>query len=171
MDKEIFNRYQDLKTPFNGEVLYTKTTISLEDLRKLVQIILNFLRVNNLLNARVYKVWDWFEHDGYLHHKDTVSEAFLTDLVTTSEQLYLNRSGETNVKLGLYDECSRWYFRIYIIDEYDLKEGEALGGTVDISLNKDIVNLFKKHLLEKEGIELECEVPLSYFEKRYAGGK
>lgn len=156
-------------SPFDGNIVYTKSTISLNKLRKLVQETINFLKVNQLLNGQVYKVWDWFEHDGYLHPKEIVSEDFITEFTKDSNEFYKHRAGDTYVKLGLYDEHSRWYLRIYIIDEYDLDEGEEMGGTMDISSDKEVIMSLKKHLSSHGYAELHQKDSKSYFEKRYAG--
>lgn len=169
MDNEIFKRYNELMSPFDGSTLYTKSNIPLNKLRELVQETIKFLKMNHLLNGQVYKVWDWFEHDGYLPSKEIASEDFITEFTKDSSEFYKHRAGDTYVKLGLYDEQSRWYLRIYIIDEYDLDEGEELGGTMDVSSNEEVIQSLKKYLLNYGYAELYEEDSKSYFEKRYVG--
>lgn len=169
MDNEIFSRYKETKTPFSGNILYTNSTIPLDKLRRLVQETVNFLKSNQLLNGQVYKVWDWFEHDGYLNTKEVITKEFITEFTKDTREFYKNRAGDTYVKLGLYDEHSRWYLRIYIIDEYDLDDGEEISGTMDISSNGEIIQSLKEHLSSYGYDELYHECSKAYFEKRYAG--
>lgn len=169
MDKEIFDRYRKSESPFNEKVLYTNVTIPLDKLRRIVEQTLRFLKENQLLNGKVYKVWDWFEHDGYLHPKEIITEDFWTQLTRDNDEFYRNRSGDTYVKLGLYDGFSRWYLRIYIIDEYDLKEGDEIGGTFDFSSNEVVIQSLIKYLGDKGYDELQSDEVKMYFEKRYAG--
>ena len=89
MDNEIFNRYIELEPPFNGEVLYTKDIIPLDKLRRLVKETINYLKENDLMYGKVYKVWDWFEHDGYLRSKELVSDEFFTELTKNNEKFGL----------------------------------------------------------------------------------
>jgi hypothetical protein len=169
MDNEIFNRYKESMSPFDGSTLFTNSTIPLNKLRKLVRETISFLKRNQLLNCQMYKVWDWFEHDGYLPPKEFISDDFITEFTKDISEFYKYRAGDTYVKLGLYDLYSRWYIRIYIIDEYDLEDGEEVGGTMDISSNEEIIKLLKKYLSNYGYSELYVRDSKSYFEKRYAG--
>ena len=169
MDKEIFSKYVELKPPFDGKVLFTGVNVPLDKLRKLIETVILFLKENQLLNGKVYKVWDWFEHDGYLHPKEIISEEFLTEFIKDNEVFYQNRSGDTYVKLGLYDEFSRWYLRIYIIDEYDLKSGDELGGNLDISASEELLLSLYKYLEEKGYENIQLEDTIMHFKKIYAG--
>jgi hypothetical protein len=46
MDKELYKKYQEIKPPFNGQVLFTNEDIPLDNLRKLVKAIIVFLKDN-----------------------------------------------------------------------------------------------------------------------------
>lgn len=148
-------------------MLYTKAKIPLDELRRLVEATIDFLKNNKLINGKVYRVWDWFEHDRYLPNKEIVSEKFLTELTKNNEKFYLNHSGDTYVKLGLYDEFSKWYLRIYIIDEYDLENGEEMGGTFDISSNEELIQSLFNYLKINGYDVLQFSDTKMYFEKRY----
>ncbi|MGF7059421.1 hypothetical protein [Brassicibacter mesophilus] len=153
---------------FNEEILYTESVVSLDELRISINLIMKVLDKNNLLNEKICKVRDWFEHDGYLTTKEVISKDFILELTKDNETFYKSRSGETYAKLGLFDECYRWYLRIYIIDEYDLKEDEEKGGTFDICINKEISKLLKSQIEYVVLIKLKRDEPKKFFEQRYA---
>ena len=91
MDKELYNRYKELKSPFNGGVLFTQADISIENLRRLVEAVIVFLKDNQLINGKIYKVWDWLEHDGYLPSKENISDTFLKEFIKDNNIFYNSR--------------------------------------------------------------------------------
>jgi hypothetical protein len=168
LDKEIHKKYENELSPFNGMVLNCtakeKDFISLDILRELINLIIEFLSEYSIIDE-VYKCFDWQEHDGYLTVKKIVPLCYLTYLVKDNDTLYSERSEDFLVNIGLFDKQSRWYLRIYIIDEFDLYEGEEKGGRLDITISKEYVDLLKDRLTKLGNLKVEVNKPKDYFEQ------
>lgn len=162
MDNEIFNRYLNNLSPFNGITLYPqKNSISLTQLVQSIKCIDDFCNDKKKI---LYKVADWFDHDGFLTVKQNIPNGYLKKFAKDEETLYLNRHGDWKVYWGFYDNSLTWYFRIYIYEKED-REVESNDGTFDITILNTSSNL--KLILEKEvGIKIQESPGIEYFNLR-----
>lgn len=169
MDKYIFDKYLNDETPFYGLNIHCSENIPLNDLRVLLQLVVDYLNSSNLIETEMYKVWDWFQHDGYLPKKEVIKSRFLKESLKSTDALYSIRSGETYVNLGLLDKYERWYLRVYIIDDYDLDGDEERNGTFDISMCKNQAKDLVDYIHKRSTYSLISEETKSYLSKIYAG--
>jgi len=165
MDKEIFSKCKKCTKPFDDLTLYTDGVIELSELRLVVKEILNDLEVKGYVGKSIYKVWDWIEHDSFLPKKKEVKSEFLSALLQDDQTFYDNHSGDTYVNIGIFDPDERWYLRIYIVDDYDLDEGESRSGRFALSLCKESNLVFDEYLKRTNSKKLLLSDTAKYFER------
>jgi len=169
LDKSLFSKYEKEIVPFDGLNIHSNTYIPLGELRNIIGQIVNFLDSKSLIGDQMYKMWDWFEHDGYLSKRSSVSTEFFKLLIKSDESFYSNHSGETYVNIGLLDNSSRWYLRIYIVDDYDLEDDEQRNGKFDISLDSNVARELLVQLNENGVDAIKCDNSKEYLRTKYSG--
>lgn len=193
MDAEIFNKYKEGTSPFDGETIHTPmpeiknldrlkpfysekaieylisrgsmplVNLTFEQLKHGINIIFKFLSSNNLIDE-IYTCDDWLEHDGCLLKKHLISSEFLQNFLESDNE-FNNISWDDYVRKGFFDNKSRWYLRVYINHSKLMEDIKHYYGNFDITLNSIYTAPLKK-LLEQELLtELEISKPSKYFDR------
>jgi hypothetical protein len=166
MDKEIYARFNELIKPFDGTTLHTNNknySVPLIPLREAIELIFSFLEENKLIED-VYMLEDWLEHDGCLLPKKIISYDFIRTFVKDDNAFYAIRGRDSYVNIGFYDNHNRWYLRVYIIDEDDLRIGQVSGGKFDITIESKWADELKSKIEKSQKLELKLSSPKEYFD-------
>lgn len=117
-------------------------------MRIIVKDIFIYLRNNNSAQD-IFICRDWLQHDGVLLRKKKSFYKKIKKIFKDDQVFYESRQGDYAVRTGYYDSNHQWYLRVYIVDGYDLREGEDFCGIFDISIatphTKNIQNIIESN--------------------------
>ena len=162
MNEELERRWRSDTLPFDGHTLATEDGVPALDVRRfLIKAIECLEPIHG--SSKLYKIDDWHEHDGFVTSATPVTWSELRSWLASDQRLFIARSGEVDVYVGIYPEDYSFYLRFYL-DQEILPPGRPLEGAADLSASFELVSY-----LQGELEETTIESATTRWRRRYGG--
>jgi len=170
MDQELNSRWKNEQTPFAGEMVTCEDYIEIRELREALELVIRML-MNKYVKERVYVVFDWHEHDGYITGRDETDWETILRGVESEDSLYVSGCGDDHVRKGFYTESCDFYFRYYLPDVDDDPEFyPGKWGNFDITGSEELIGSVLKLLKDKNvARKVMKRKPKEYYDENWAG--
>ncbi|NJM54764.1 MAG: hypothetical protein HC841_01490 [Verrucomicrobiae bacterium] len=165
MDENLENRWLNGLAPFSGNVIRPVDWIPLSELRQCLKAIVGQLKTD-FGNARLLTLHDWHDHDGCRLAAKKSSWEELEKCLETDDSLYLARTGDFAVRIGVYPETAEWYFRFYVEDEDGDEQYPGKWGDFDLTANEQTLAKIQLPLTKVVIEKLDAK---RFFDACYAG--
>jgi hypothetical protein len=167
VDTLLNQRWQSRLLPFDGDCILTDDLISVEDLRKLLGIILPELEKSCHAQS-LYAFDDWHQHDGYITGRRVADWGALAAIVRSVDTLIASRQGDTYVHRSFYSEDFSFLLRYDVSDEQNTG-ASGFAGTFDLSAEEDRIARILSLVPLPLRSQLRVEPSKDYFDRTYAG--
>ena len=170
MDADGERRWRGALAPFDGTTVFVSDDdITLADLRPLLIVIVNLLHAH-FQNARLYRLKDWHEHDGFGVDAMPSSWEELRSLLVSDDALMKASTGDFAVRTAFFPVGYDFYLRIYVDDDalHAKRSDQQFYGDFDVTCQEPLVTQIKE-MLERLGASVQTESAKSFFDRRYGG--
>jgi hypothetical protein len=160
-------RWQNGLSPFDGDCLLTDDLVSVEELRKLLGVILAELEAGYAAQT-LYTFDDWHQHDGYVTHRRAIEWGAIATVARSDDTLIASRQGDTYVHRSFYPEDLSFLLRYDVSDE-ETGDTSGFSGTFDFSARPDIIARTVSLVPLPLRSRLRVEPSKGYFDRTYSG--
>ena len=168
MNKELEKRWKEGQKPFDGNVLALEDFMVLPELLKFLKM-LSMVLEKHFSDSKLFILDDWHEHDGYLTTANQCSWKMIEEILSSEENLYNSRSGDTFVRKAILAENMDFLFRYYIMDKDEDSEYPGIWGDCDICAPALVLTEIKAKLNSEINLLLYEGPAKAYFDSAYAG--
>jgi hypothetical protein len=164
----MHRRWQTALPPFDGECIVTGESVSVEELRAILGVVVPELETGHAGQA-LYTFDDWHQHDGYINQRRVTDWGALAAVIRSADALIASRHGDDYVHRSFYPEDLSFLLRYDVSDESSDYAASAFSATFDLSAPPAtiarVVSLVGPPLRSR----LRVEPSKAYFDRTYLG--
>ncbi len=118
MDSEFNQRWRAALAPFDGVTIFLEEYAPLSDLRRVLAVVVDCLHTYSPA-ARLFRMLDWHEHDGYVTEAVPATWQELLAITASEDALKAASMGDSYVRTAFYPEQRDFLLRFYVPDTSD----------------------------------------------------
>lgn len=174
MDSTFNSRWQAGEQPFDGVTVYLEDFVPVTNLRPMLNRVVQILYERSP-NARLFRMLDWHEHDGYVKEAVPTTWQELQLLASSDETLLKASEWDRFVRTVFFPERRDFLLRFYVPDSHDNPFHDAYDpqlvhyGIFDLTSEKSLALQIREAMLDMGAIGVETMAAKAYFDKNYGG--
>ncbi|MEM7231195.1 MAG: hypothetical protein AAF517_03420 [Planctomycetota bacterium] len=160
MNVELRRRLLAGEAPFDGEVLCAKETEAVALIRLALRPIVRGLRAT-APSAVLYRLQDWYAAGGPVTTGSVTSWDLVESWLRSDQSLFLARTGEEGIPLGIYPDDYSFYLRFYV--DHEVLPGQSLDGSYDVCGSGELLEDLREALRADDVLGWDSRDAVSYF--------
>ena len=165
MNRQLVDRLRSGASPFDGVTIVGDTGDPVVLVRRALRAIVDCL-AGRYPDRILYRLQDSYAQDGLVTTGHVVSWPEVRSWLAADQRLFIARSGEPGVRIGVVPDDPAFYLRFYV--DHEVLPGASLGGHYDVTIGEDDVSAVIDALKGADIVGFRRVDPREYFEWRGA---